>query len=60
MLQPYKRLLNPNPKARLSVAHFLDQGRRQGGFFQTPIITLTDGVERLGIMSEGERDDFFR
>ena len=60
-LQPaYKRLLNPSPKARLSTAHFLEQGRRNGGFFQTPLINLSEGIEGLGLMSEGERDEFFR
>ena len=57
--QTFKRLLNPNPKSRLSVAHFLEQGRRNGGFFQTPLINLTEGIESLGLMSDGEKDQFF-
>ncbi len=44
MHSSYKRLVNANPKARLSVAHFLEQGRRSGAFFDTPLIKLTDGV----------------
>lgn len=54
----YKRLVNANPKARLSVAHFLEQGRRSGGFLDTPLIKLTEGVENLGMKSETERDNF--
>ncbi|KAK4191453.1 putative N-terminal kinase-like protein [Podospora australis] len=54
----YKRLVNTNPKARLSVAHFLEQGRRNGSFFDTPLIKLTDGVENLGVKSETEREEF--
>lgn len=59
MHQAFRRLLNSNPKARMSVANFLEQGRRIGGFFQTPLISLTEGIDKLGLMSEGERDAFF-
>ncbi|KAK3170993.1 hypothetical protein OEA41_003077 [Lepraria neglecta] len=58
MHQSYKRLLNANPKARLSVSHFRDQGRRNGGFFETPLIRLSEGLESLGLKSDGEREDF--
>ncbi|KAL8422112.1 hypothetical protein RB596_002735 [Gaeumannomyces avenae] len=58
MQASYKRLVNANPKARLSVGHLLDQGLRRGAFFDTPLIKLTDGVDNLGVMSETERDDF--
>lgn len=60
MHQSYKRLLNANPKARLSVSHFRDQGRRSGGFFETPLIKLSDSIESLGLKSDGERDEFLR
>jgi len=40
----YKRLTHAVPKMRLSVAHFLDQGSRSGGFFDTPLIELTEGI----------------
>jgi SCY1-like protein 1 len=55
MQQSYKRLLNANPKARLSVSHFLEQGRRSGGFFETPLIRLSEGVESLGLKNDAER-----
>ena len=55
MHQSYKRLLNSNPKARLSITHFLEQGRRSGGFFETPLIRLSEGVESLGLKDEAER-----
>lgn len=60
MHQSYKRLLNANPKARLSVTHFRDQGRRSGSFFETPLIKLSEGLESLGLKSEGERGEFLR
>lgn len=56
----YKRLINANPKVRLSVAHFYEQGRRSGGFFDSPLITLTENIESIGLMSDGEREDFLR
>ncbi|KAL8802557.1 MAG: hypothetical protein Q9182_003722 [Xanthomendoza sp. 2 TL-2023] len=56
--QSYKRLLNQNPKARLSVSHFRDQGKRSGGFFETPLIKLSEGIESLGLKSDGEREAF--
>ncbi|KAL9097284.1 MAG: hypothetical protein Q9165_000711 [Trypethelium subeluteriae] len=58
MHSSYKRLLNPNPKVRLSVSNFLEQGRRHGGFFETPLIHLTEGIENLGLKDETEREEF--
>lgn len=58
MHSSYKRLVNANPKARLSVGHFLEQGRRSGAFFDTPLIKLTEGVDNLGVKSETEREEF--
>jgi SCY1-like protein 1 len=57
MHQSYKRLLNPNPKSRMSVGQFLDQGKRIGGFFQTPLIQVTDDIENLGLKAEDERNE---
>ncbi|THD00061.1 hypothetical protein EYZ11_000513 [Aspergillus tanneri] len=58
MHQSYKRLCTANPKLRLSPAHFVEQGKKHGGFFQTPLIRLTDGIESLGLKSDTERDEF--
>ncbi|MCJ1234730.1 hypothetical protein MMC14_002693 [Varicellaria rhodocarpa] len=55
MHQGYKRLLNSNPKVRLSTSHFLELGRRGGGFFDTLLIRLSEGVESLGLKSDEER-----
>lgn len=60
MQQNYKRLVSANPKTRLSVGGFLEQGLRIGGFFQTPLIQLTDGIENLGIKSDTERDELLK
>ncbi|OAA78517.1 protein kinase [Akanthomyces lecanii RCEF 1005] len=58
MHSSYKRLCNANPKARISVAAFLDQGGRRDAFFDTPLIKLTEGIDNLGIKSEEEREQF--
>ena len=60
MHQAYKRLLNANPKARLSVSSFLEQGKRSGGFFETPLIRLSEGVESMGLKSDEERAELLR
>ena len=55
----YKRLVNANPKARLSVGNFLEQGKRKSSFFDTPLIKLTDGIDNLGVKSDQERTSLF-
>lgn len=60
MQASYKRLAHANPKARLSVAHFFEQGSRSGSFFDTPLIQLTEGIENMGLKTETEREEFLR
>lgn len=60
LIQSYKRLINNNPKVRLTAAHFLDQGRKSGGFFQTPLIHITEGIDNLGLKNETEREELLR
>lgn len=57
---PYKRLLQTNPKMRLSVAHFLDQGKRAKGFFDTPLIRCSEFIENMGVKDEQEREEFLQ
>jgi SCY1-like protein 1 len=57
MHQSYKRLLSPHPKSRMSVGQFLDQGKRIGGFFQTPLIQVTEDIDNLGLKAEDERNE---
>ncbi|KAM3420891.1 hypothetical protein BST61_g4126 [Cercospora zeina] len=59
MQNSYKRLTHAAPKMRLSIAHFLDQGARHGGFFDTPLIQLTDGIDNMGLKSDHEKDVLF-
>ena len=60
MHSSYRRLVNSNPKARLSVGHFLEQGRRNGGFFETPLIKLTETIDHLGMKTDEEREEFLK
>ncbi|KIX00511.1 uncharacterized protein Z518_10651 [Rhinocladiella mackenziei CBS 650.93] len=58
MVQSYRRLVNANPNLRLSPSHFVDQGKKTGGFFETPLIHITEGAESLGLKNEQERNEF--
>ncbi|RMJ22040.1 SCY1 protein kinase [Aspergillus sp. HF37] len=58
MHQSYKRLCTANPKLRLSSAHFVEQGKKSGGFFQTPLIRLADDIGSLGLKNDAEREEF--
>jgi SCY1-like protein 1 len=60
IVQSYRRLVNGNPKLRLSAGHFVEQGRKTGAFFETPLIRLATDVDNLGLKSELERDEFLR
>lgn len=60
MHQSYKRLCTANPKLRLSPGHFVEQGKKHGGFFQTPLIRMTEDIESLGLKSDAEREQFIR
>jgi len=60
MQQSYKRLCTANPKLRLSPAHFVEQGKKHGGFFQTSLIRLTEDMESLGLKSDAEREEFIK
>jgi SCY1-like protein 1 len=60
MLASYKRLISPGPKTRLPVSQFLDQGKRSGGYFDTPLIRITEFIENMSVKSEFERTEFLR
>lgn len=60
MHQSYRRLCNASPKLRLSPGHFVEQGKKNGGFFQTPLIRLTDDIDSLGLKNEAEREEFIK
>ncbi len=60
MHNSYKRLTHAVPKMRLSVAHFLEQGLRNGSYFDTPLIQLSEGIENLGLKNEAEKDEFLK
>lgn len=58
MSASYKRLVAANPKTRLPVADFLDQGRRTRSFFDTPLIHISEFVENMGVKDQSEREAF--
>lgn len=60
MQSSYKRLCNANPKARISISSFFEQGNRVGSFFDTPLIKLTEGIDNLGVKTPDEREEFLK
>lgn len=58
MSAAYKRLITANPKSRLSVSHFLEQGTRSGSFFDIPLIHISEFVENMGVKDQDERETF--
>ena len=60
MQQSYKRLCAANPKLRLKAGQFVEQGKRHGGFFQTPLIRVTDDIESLGLKNDAEREEVIK
>jgi len=57
---PYKRLLNPSPKLRLTVSQFLDLGSRTGSFFSTDLIKCSQSLENMSIKGDHEREIFLQ
>jgi len=60
MVHLYKRLVNPNPKMRVSIAHFLEQARRSKGVLDTPLIRCSEFVENMGVKNDREREEFLK
>ncbi|KAK6499252.1 hypothetical protein TWF506_003879 [Arthrobotrys conoides] len=57
---PYKRLTQTNPKMRLTISHFLEQGKRANGFFDTPLIRCCEFIENMGVKDDREREEFLQ
>jgi SCY1-like protein 1 len=60
----YKRMLNPNPKARLSPQAFLELGTAttgDGGFFaNNPLVKICAGLDNFALSSEVEKAALLR
>ncbi|PSR88589.1 hypothetical protein PHLCEN_2v5116 [Hermanssonia centrifuga] len=63
---PFKRLLNPNPKARLSSKQFLELGMAEtagdgSGFFASNrLVKVCAGLDNFSIASESEKTNLLR
>ncbi|KAI0058015.1 ARM repeat-containing protein [Artomyces pyxidatus] len=57
----FKKLLNPNPKPRMTAKTFLEAGLAEslgdgGGFFkENRLLKICEGLESFGLMADGER-----
>ncbi|TFY50780.1 hypothetical protein EVG20_g11332 [Dentipellis fragilis] len=62
----FKKLLNPNPKPRMTTKAFFDTGMAEslgegGGFFkQNRLLQICEGLESFGLMSDGEKANLLR
>ncbi|KZT04700.1 ARM repeat-containing protein [Laetiporus sulphureus 93-53] len=66
LFSPYKRLLNPNPKARLTPQHFLELGMAEtagdgSGFFaKNRLVKVCSGLDNFSVGSESDRAALIR
>ena len=62
----FKKLLNPNPKGRITPKALLDVGLAEslgesGGFFRgNKLFKICEGLESFGLMADGERAALLR
>ncbi|KAF9268803.1 ARM repeat-containing protein [Marasmius fiardii PR-910] len=57
----FKRLLNPNPKGRLTPKGFLEIGMADTGFFSNnPLVKVCIGLDNFALGSEGEKASLLR
>lgn len=38
----------------------MEQGKKSGGFFETPLIRVTADIDSLGLKSDAEREEFIK
>lgn len=54
---PFKKLLNPNPKIRLSAKSFLESGMMDGGFFATNrLVQVCSSLDNFTLASEVDKN----
>jgi SCY1-like protein 1 len=58
---PFKRLVNPNAKARLSPKGFLEIGMVESGFFaNNRLVQVCNGLDNFALASEGDKNALLR
>ncbi|KAF8530473.1 armadillo-type protein [Hysterangium stoloniferum] len=61
LFAPFKRLLNPSTKSRLTPKAFLDMGTAAGGFFyENPLVKICKGLSDFALAGEGEKLELLR
>lgn len=57
----FKKLLNPNPKGRLSAKAFLEIGMAESGFFSNNrLVIVCAGLDNFALASEAEKNQLLR
>lgn len=61
LFNPFKKLLNPNPKNRLTPKQFLEIGMTESGFFQSNrLVKVSLGLDNFALSNEAEKASFLR
>lgn len=56
MFGPFKKLLNPNPKARFNAKSFLEVGMTEGGFFSSNrLVKVCSGLDNFALASDVDK-----
>ncbi|WRT70322.1 uncharacterized protein IL334_007320 [Kwoniella shivajii] len=51
----WKRLLNPNPRTRLSTSSFVEEATSSGFWASNPLVSLVGGLDNFELASEGDK-----
>ncbi len=60
MYEVYKRLIEEDPRRRMSLKEFIEIGEKKGGFFDNPIIWTSKFLEEFQIKEPWEKEEFLR
>ncbi|WVR07770.1 hypothetical protein IAU60_004813 [Kwoniella sp. DSM 27419] len=56
----WKRMLNPNPRTRLSTASFVDEAAATGFWASNPLVSLVGGLDGFELASESDKLSLLR
>lgn len=59
LLTQYQGLISKNPRARLSLADFLEKGRASGGYFKNTFVDYMEILQEIQIKDAPEKNRFF-
>ena len=60
MCDQYKQLVATNPKLRLSISSFIEDGLGPDGFFQNDLVQINLFLENMNIKEAKEKEIFYK